>query len=192
MSTAAQIPEAIPNGPDERKGHPAGRCLMVIFGASGDLTKRKLIPALYNLERSHYLPQDFAVVGFAVDQMSEKEFRQKISNEARELEEAPIEPESWNRFIERLYYIQGDCRDSAAFERLRGLLSDVDRRHNAQGNYLFYLAVAPSLFSEVIRQLGRARLVDEQEGHWRRVVIEKPFGHDLQSSIALNREITKA
>jgi glucose-6-phosphate 1-dehydrogenase len=192
MSTVAQTPETIPAASHEPKGQPAGPCLMVIFGASGDLTKRKLIPALYNLERSHYLPENFAVIGFAFDQMSTEEFRQKISSEARELDEAPIEPESWNRFIERLYYMQGDCRDSAAFERLRGLISDVDRRHNAQGNCLFYLAVAPSLFSKVIEQLGRARLVDEEEGRWRRVVIEKPFGRDLQSSIALNREISKA
>src|ERR1043166_1330004 len=109
MSTVAQIPETIPAGSEERKGHPAGPCMMVIFGASGDLTKRKLIPALYNLERSHYLPENFAVVGFAFDQMSEEEFRQKISNEARELDEAPVEPESWTRFVERLYYMQGDC-----------------------------------------------------------------------------------
>src|SRR5229473_3197954 len=183
MSTTAQIPEP--------KGHPAGPCLMVIFGASGDLTKRKLIPALYNLARSHYLPENFAVVGFAFDAMSTEQFRETISKEVRELSEAPIEPESWGRFVERLYYMQGDFGDSAAYERLRALVADVDARHKTEGNHIYYLATSPAFFSKVIERLGQFKLVDQVEGHWRRVVVEKPFGRDLASSVALNREITK-
>ena len=183
MSTVAQTPQP--------KGRPAGPCLMVIFGASGDLTKRKLIPALYNLARSQYLPENFAVVGFAFDAMTTEQFRESISQAARELDEAPIEPDSWKQFVERLYYIQGDFADPGAFTRLRDLIAEIDRSHGCHGNYLYYLATSPEFFSKVIEQLGQAKLVGQQEGHWRRVVIEKPFGHDLESSAALNREIKK-
>ena len=183
MTTEARSPEP--------QGQPAGPCLMVIFGASGDLTRRKLIPALYNLARSHYLPENFAVVGFSFDAMDAGQFREAVSAAARELDEATIEPESWGRFVERLYYMQGDFGDASAFERLRHLIEEVGPRHNTQGNYLFYLATSPAFFSTVIDQLGRARLVDQEDGHWRRVVIEKPFGRDLESSVALNRQILK-
>jgi glucose-6-phosphate 1-dehydrogenase len=191
MSMVAQIPETKPKASQIPKGRPAGPCLMVIFGASGDLTRRKLIPALYNLARSHYLSENFAVIGFAFDAMTTGQFRESISQAARELDEAPIEPDSWKHFVERLYYMQGDFADPAAFTRLRDLIAEVDRRHNTQGNHLYYLATSPEYFSKVIQQLGQLKLVDQEEGHWRRVVIEKPFGHDLASSAALNREIQK-
>src|SRR5579872_6120236 len=180
-----------PVNSDAVKGSPAGPCLMVIFGASGDLTKRKLIPALYNLSRSHYLPEKFAVVGFAFDAMSTEQFRETITKEVSELSEAPVEPDSWNSFVQRLYYMQGNFEDPAAYQRLRDLMAEVDVHHNAEGNYLYYLATSPVFFSKVVDQLGRAQLVNQDGGHWRRVVIEKPFGHDLESSLALNREITK-
>jgi glucose-6-phosphate 1-dehydrogenase len=173
------------------KGSPAGPCLMVIFGASGDLTKRKLVPALYNLSRSGYLPRNFAVIGFAFDAMNTEEFRESITREARELSEAPVEPDSWNAFVERLYYMQGDFGDSSAYARLRDLMSEVGNRHGCAENVLYYLATSPVFFAKIVEQLGHAQLVNEEEGQWRRVVIEKPFGHDLQSSIELNREITK-
>ncbi len=176
---------------DAVKGNPAGPCLMVIFGASGDLTKRKLIPALYNLSRSHYLPDKFAVIGFAFDAMTTEQFRETITKEVRELSEAPVEPDSWNAFVQRLYYMQGNFEDPAAYERLRDLIAEVSCHHNTEGNYLYYLATSPVFFSKVIEQLGRAQLVKQEGGHCRRVVIEKPFGHDLESSVALNREITK-
>ena len=191
MSTITQLPETVPVDAPDRKGRPAGPCLMVIFGASGDLTKRKLIPALYNLLRGGYLPENFAVVGFAFDALTTGQFRDEISRAASELSEAPIEPESWSRFVERLYYIQGDCNDADAYSRLRDLLAETDRRHNLGGNYLYYLAVTPALFASIIDHLGKAQLVDEENGGWRRVVIEKPFGHDLRSAIELNHHITK-
>src|SRR5437773_10562990 len=116
MSTVAQATETMPAGSPERKGHPAGPCLMVIFGASGDLTKRKLIPALYNLARSGYLPENFAVLGFAVDALTTDQFRDSVSKAGATPDEAPIEPESWKRIVERLYYMQGDFEDSGAFQ----------------------------------------------------------------------------
>ncbi len=175
----------------QAKGHPAGPCAMVIFGASGDLTKRKLIPALYNLAHSGYLPEDFAVIGFAFDQMSIEEFRAKISMELKEYCECEVDPDRWEKLCDRIQYMQGDFGDPAAYRKLAGLLADVDKKYETGGNYLFYLATAPGFFSKIIHQLGDAGLVVEDNDHWRRVVIEKPFGHDLASSIALNRDIAK-
>ena len=179
------------NTTEESKAQPAGPCLMVIFGASGDLTKRKLIPALYNLARSGHLPENFAVIGFAFDAMDTGKFRETITKEAHDLSEAPIEPESWSRFVERLYYMQGNFDNAADYEKLKAMIAEVDGRHHTEGNCLYYLATSPSFFSKVVDQLGRADLVKQEQGHWRRVVIEKPFGHDLESSVALNREIGK-
>jgi glucose-6-phosphate 1-dehydrogenase len=162
---------------------------MVIFGASGDLTKRKVIPALYNLSQSGYLPANFAVIGFAIDAMNTEQYREIITQEVRDLTEAPVETASWKAFAQRLYYMQGSFDDAGAYERLRALIAELDLPHGTQGNYIFYLATSPAFFSVVIGQLGRAQLVKQEEGHWRRVIIEKPFGHDLESAVALNREI---
>ena len=179
----------VPEKSDQPKGTPAGPCLMVIFGASGDLTKRKVIPALYNLSQSGYLPANFAVIGFAIDAMNTEQYREIITQEVRDLTEAPVETASWKAFAQRLYYMQGSFDDAGAYERLRALIAELDLPHGTQGNYIFYLATSPAFFSVVIGQLGRAQLVKQEEGHWRRVIIEKPFGHDLESAVALNREI---
>src|SRR5437763_5059244 len=160
------------------KGNPADPCLMVIFGASGDLTKRKVIPALYNLSQSSYLPANFAVIGLAIDSMDSEKFRETMTEEVRDLSEAPVETDSWKAFAQKLYYVQGSFDDSAAYERLRAKIAEVAASHDTKGNYLFYLATSPSFFSLVVDQLGRAGLVKQEEGHWRRVIIEKPFGHD--------------
>ncbi len=181
----------MPANPPESKAQPAGPCLIVIFGASGDLTKRKLIPALYNLSRSGCLPENFAVIGFAFDSLDTTQFRETITKEARELSEAPIEPESWARFVERLYYMQGNFDNAADYEKLKALIAETGARNHTEENCLFYLATSPGFFSKVVDQLGRAGLVRQEQGHWRRVVIEKPFGHDLESSVALNLEIGK-
>jgi glucose-6-phosphate 1-dehydrogenase len=187
----AENPQTISKPVPERKGEPPGPCLMVIFGASGDLTRRKLIPALYNLLRSGYLPENFRVIGFAIDAMSTEQFREALTKAASELSEEQIEPESWNDLVQRVYYMQGDFADSSAYDRLKELIGETNRCHNTGGNYLYYLATLPSFFATIVEQLGRADLVREEDGHWRRVIIEKPFGHDLESSLALNRQITK-
>src|SRR5713101_4473286 len=187
----AQISQTISKQVPERKGEPPGPCLMVIFGASGDLTKRKLIPALYNLLRSGYLPENFTVIGFAIDALSTDQFREALTKAASELSEEQIEPESWNNLVQRIYYMQGDFADSSAYDRLKEVIVETNRCHNTGGNYLYYLATLPSFFATIVEQLGAADLVREEDGHWRRVIIEKPFGHDLESSLALNRQITK-
>lgn len=164
-------------------------CVMVIFGASGDLAKRKLFPALYNLAREGLMPNEFAVVGFARREMSHEEFRQRISQDIQEYATSPVEADLWNWFVQRLYYLPGDVQDPNAYQKLQDLLKGVDKAHGTQGNYLYYLATAPDFFSQVIQQLSTIGLTREENKHWRRVIIEKPFGHDLDSARALNKEI---
>ncbi len=162
---------------------------MIIFGASGDLTKRKLIPSLYNLAVANLLCQKFAIVGFAVDAMTTEVFRQQLTEDMKNFAETPIEPKLWDWFLERIYYIQGDFQDAGAFERLKQQLDHVDHEHGTEGNRLHYLAVAPRFFGEIVNQLGKASMVIQENGQWSRVVIEKPFGHDLESAQKLNRDI---
>lgn len=172
---------------------PVGRisnpCIMVIFGASGDLAKRKLIPALYNLAKERLLSKEFAVVGFARRKMSHEEFREKINQDSKELGMGALDPDLWNWLVQRLYYLPGDVQDPNAYQQLQNLLADVDKKHGTQGNYLYYLATDPEFFSQIIRKLGSAGLAREENGRWRRAIIEKPFGRDLDSARALNQEI---
>ncbi len=181
--------EAIEPGEFERQ--PAGPCLMIIFGAAGDLTMRKLVPALYNLAKSGLLPKQFAVVGMARTELTTEAFRQKMTSDISRYATDKIDPELWNWFIQRLYYQPGTFSDPEAYRRLESLLSEVNTRHGTEGNYLFYLATGPSFFCEIIRQIGNAGLTQQTDGLWRRVIIEKPFGRDIDSARALNYEISK-
>jgi glucose-6-phosphate 1-dehydrogenase len=169
----------------------ASPCVMVIFGATGDLTKRKLIPALCNLSREKLLPPQFAVVGFAVNDYDTKSFRQMLTEQIPKF--AQIDPELWSWFIERIYYVKGDFEDKNAFERLRQQVKEAGDQHNTLGNRLFYLAVAPRFFSLIVNKLGECCLSQEEggDGPWARVVVEKPFGHDLDSAKQLNRDLKK-
>ena len=169
-------------------GRPADPCVMVIFGASGDLTKRKLIPALYNLAKDNLLSREFAVIGSARAEMTHEQFRETLSQEIRRFATSEIDPDLWQWFERRLYYVRGDVNDPASYQRLKEQLAAVDRDHGTQGNYFYYLATAPNFFATVVKQLGAAGLVQENEG-WRRVIIEKPFGRDYESARDLNKEI---
>jgi hypothetical protein len=175
------------NEPPIRKADP---CVMVIFGAGGDLTKRKLIPALCNLAASKLLPEQFAVIGIANNDLTSETFRKQLSDEIQKFASCPITPDLWNWFLQRLYYIRGDFDDPAAFQLLKDQIATVEKTHHIPGNHLYYLAVAPRFFGKVVRQLGTAGLAQEENGHWRRVVIEKPFGRDLDSAKALNAEVS--
>jgi len=162
---------------------------MVIFGAAGDLTKRKLIPALYNLKNSKLLADNFAVIGVARAEMNDEEFRRRLNDDMREFATDDIDPEDWKWLEERLYYLSGDFDDDQTFVRLKELLSKVDGERKAQGKYFFYLATAPDYFAPVVQQLGSVELTREEDDHWRRFVMEKPFGHDLDSARQLNQEL---
>jgi glucose-6-phosphate 1-dehydrogenase len=170
----------------EQAGKPAGPCAMVVFGATGDLTMRKLVPALYNLGKAHLLPKEFAVVGVAIDDISLDDFRKKVT---RFLPEEDLGSEACEHFQQFLQYMRGDFGNPATFAQLREALSKIDQEFGTNQNYLFYLATAPKFFSEIVQQLGQSGLSREESGHWRRVVIEKPFGNDLDSALALNYNV---
>ena len=170
----------------EHAGQAAGPCVFVLFGAAGDLTKRKLVPSLFNLVKAKLLPDDFAVMGVSVDDLSLEAFRNKVS-EFLPTGDGAADALNWLR--QRLFYERGDFGDPDTFARLQQRLVAVDVEHHTQGNYLFYLATAPKFFNQIVQQLGRAGLSKQEDGHWRRVVIEKPFGQDLDSAKALNRDI---
>ena len=178
-------------GFDQEAAKPADSCILVIFGAAGDLTSRKLIPALYNLGKSGHIPKDFAVVGFAVDDLTDEQFRDKVRKDIQQFAPEPIDHALCDWLVERLYYVQGDFRDADKFEALKALLAQLDERHHTPGNYFYYLATAPQFFAEIVHRLGDAGLTTEAPGNWRRVVIEKPFGSDLESAKALNRDIAQ-
>lgn len=168
---------------------PADPCILVIFGATGDLTKRKLIPALYNLARQHLLPDKFAVVGSARSEMSHEEFRQSMIQAVHDFEGTTVDPQVYNLLFEKFYYLPGNVKDAQSYRQLKDLLSKLDRECGTQGNYLFYLATAPQLFGEIASQLANIGLTSQRNGHWRRVVVEKPFGHDLESARELNKTL---
>ena len=169
-------------------GRPGDPCVMVIFGASGDLTKRKLIPALYNLAKDNLLSKEFAIVGFSRNELTSEQFRDQIGSEIGEFATTKVDPDLWHWFSRRIYYVPGDFSDPSAYTKLRDFLAKIDKEHGTRGNYFYYLATAPSFFAPIVKQLGAAGLVTEENG-WRRVIIEKPFGHDYESAVALNKEI---
>ncbi len=175
-------------------GHdrPGDPCTIVIFGASGDLTKRKLLPALYNLKRLKLLPENFAVLGVAVTEGNDEIYREKITADINEFATEPVEKAEWDEFVKRAYYISGDFNDAGTFQRLAAKITDVQKTHQLPGNVLFYLAITPTLFAKVVEQLGAIGLTAETEDAWRRVIIEKPFGRDLASARELNLEISKS
>jgi glucose-6-phosphate 1-dehydrogenase len=168
---------------------PAGPCFLVIFGAAGDLTKRLLAPALCNLRREKLLPEEFAVVGIARSKQDDETFRRDLGTSLRESSNGKIVDSDWSWLTERMSYLQGDFDEPAVYQKLAALLTKTDDTHRTGGNYLFYLATPPQVFATIVRQLGEAGLTRETEGHWRRVIIEKPFGTDLRSAQELNREI---
>jgi glucose-6-phosphate 1-dehydrogenase len=172
---------------DQPPSPPARPSLFVIFGAGGDLTKRKLVPALYNLAIQGLLAEQFAIVGMDRVEFANDGFRDYLNTEVRSLIPGDIDEERWGRLVSRAYYIQGDFRDLAAYVRLAELLEGVDREQQTPGAYLFYLATPPRFFGEIATHLGQSGLSHEQGERWRRLIIEKPFGRDLDSALELNR-----
>ena len=166
----------------------AGPCVLVIFGASGDLTKRKLVPALYNLAVQGLLPESFAVVGFARRDTSTEEFRQQMRRNLLEYAEDGIDGAAWDGLEQRLRYVPGEFDDPEAYARLAQELEEVEREHGTEGNVLHYLASAPEHFATIVERLAEADLCCRGAG-WRRVVVEKPFGRDLESARELNARL---
>jgi len=168
---------------------PSPPCAVVIFGAAGDLTKRKLLPALYNLKASGLLPRQLAIVGVTRKEKSHEQFREEQTNDIREFATRPVDDALWKEIRDALYYQAGEFTDPATYTKLAALLKDLARDHATEGNVLFYLATPPDFFSEIVKRLGEAGLTGQDGGVWRRLVIEKPFGRDLDSARALNRAL---
>ena len=150
--------------------------VMVIFGASGDLTARKLMPALYNLAKSGMLSQEFAIVGVARNDISDDQFRQTMSDNLQSFATEKIEPALRDWLLSRLYYVAGEFKDPGLYAKLKTTLTEVDRAHNTKGNHFYYMATSPAFFGEIVDQLGAAGLAEGSNGQWRRMVFEKPFG----------------
>jgi glucose-6-phosphate 1-dehydrogenase len=166
---------------------------LVLFGATGDLAHRKVVPALYQLWRTNLLPHEFVILAIGRrdydDEVLRAEYRASLEKYSRVL---PLDEAAWRSFAGRIRYVRCDFADPAGFDNLAKTLEAVDREQHSLGNHLYYLATQPSQFAEIVAQLGRVGLDHERhEGGWRRIVIEKPFGHDLQSAIRLNREVGK-
>jgi glucose-6-phosphate 1-dehydrogenase len=165
---------------------PAPPCVLVIFGAGGDLTRRLLMPALCNLRRAELLPENFAVVGVARAAKSEGAFQKEITDNLRQFGEKDLSPEVVDWLGHRILYLQGDFDDSLTYKKLAQLLAKTDQARHTGGNFLFYLATPPQAFATIPGELSDAGLLKEGEGHWRRIIIEKPFGTDLRSAQELN------
>src|SRR6266508_6879818 len=165
-------------------------CVIVLFGATGDLAHRKVVPALYQLWRTNLLPHEFMLVAVGRRPYEDASFRAELNKALKTYSRVPIEADVAKDFLERVTYQRGDFADPAAFDELIRKLDAVDAEHGTAGNRLFYLATQPSAFPGIIAQLGRAGLDHEVHGGgWRRIVIEKPFGHDLESAHRLNKEV---
>ena len=163
-------------------------CSIVIFGANGDLTKRKLIPALYRLAYDRRLPSGFAVIGNSRTKMTDEAFRGKMREALDEfLEDTPFEEPLWKDFQNHLFYVAGDLQDPQLYSEIGRRLNEIEQERRTEGNVLFYLSTQPSYYETAVRGIGLAKL--NRGRGWRRLVVEKPFGHDLSSARELNRAI---
>ena len=168
---------------------PAGPCVLVIFGITGDLARRLLFPALYNLASHKLLPEQFAIAGFALGDISEQQLQERLAEDLRQTIGSDADGEIIQWLISRLRFVGSDFESESGWQQLHTVLSEFDARYKSGGNYLFYMAIAPEFFLEVAKRLAHEGFFTEQEGRWRRVIIEKPFGTDLDSAQRLNREL---
>ncbi len=170
-------------------------CAIVIFGSSGDLAQRKLTPALFVLEQQGRLPETCTVVGFSRTETTHEAMRNRLSKAVEQTAPAPTDRAIWDRFASGLFAFKGEYTDPASFHKLKKTLDQLDGQHGTLGNRLFYLAVPPSAYADIVRNLGAAGLTPRGSGQatqgWTRVIIEKPIGRDLPSALALNEEIAK-
>jgi glucose-6-phosphate 1-dehydrogenase len=163
---------------------------LVIFGASGDLTRRKLMPALWSLYAGRTLPEPFAIVCTARSEMTDDEFRTRVREGVTEFARLKIPAQAvWERFAKSVHYVAGDPSDPELYGRLKQRLAEIDAARGGPDNHLFYCATPPSLYDDIIANLGVAGLARSQRG-WTRIIVEKPFGRDLESARALNRQVT--
>ena len=171
---------------DKRLPKIAGPCSVVIFGVTGDLSKRKLMPAIYDLANRGLLPPSFALVGFARREWADQDFAKEVHDAVREHARTPFHEDVWQQLSKGIRFVAGEFTDDAAFAQLAETLHNLDTERGTGGNHAFYLSIPPKFFPLVVRQLLNSGLSESPEHAWRRVVIEKPFGHDLESARELN------
>ncbi|MHA5047028.1 glucose-6-phosphate dehydrogenase [Streptomyces sp. SD15] len=172
---------------DRRLPLIAGPSGLVIFGVTGDLSRKKLMPAVYDLANRGLLPPGFSLLGFARREWADQDFAQVVHDSVREHARTEFREEVWQQLAEGMRFIPGDFDDDTAFKQLRAAVDELDSSRGTSGNYAFYLSVPPKFFPKVVQQLKKHGLADAPEGSWRRAVIEKPFGHDLASARELNK-----
>ncbi|MGW3962288.1 glucose-6-phosphate dehydrogenase [Amycolatopsis sp. NPDC005003] len=171
---------------DKRLPRIAGPSSLVIFGVTGDLARKKLMPAIYDLANRGLLPAGFSLVGFARRDWEHQDFGELVHDSVKEHARTPFKESVWNRLAEGIRFVQGTFDDDEAFDRLAKTVRDLDEERGTGGNTAFYLSIPPGAFPVVTKQLARSGLANADEKTWRRVVIEKPFGHDLKSAEELN------
>ena len=172
-----------------RKSLAAPPAVIIIFGAAGDLTKRKLIPGLFNMASQELLSSQFAMVGMDRVDMDSEAYRKTLSEEIKSYVGDGFKQNLWDKNVSKAYYMPGDFRNAESYQQLKTLLLQVDQEQGTPGNYLFYLATPPSFFGVIATELGKAGLTEEVDGQWRRIIIEKPFGRDLESAKELNKTL---
>jgi len=165
--------------------------VVVIFGASGDLTSRKLVPALYELASQRKLPMEFAIVGISRTEMGHEEFRKKLRETLEEHVSGGVSDDVWESFSSGIFYLAGDSKKPETYGELKGFLKEIDSERGMRGNRAFYLSASPSLFPTIVGNLGEAGMNEGEDGGWSRLVVEKPFGRDLGSAQELNEEIRR-
>ncbi|MBS4168299.1 glucose-6-phosphate dehydrogenase [Parachlamydia sp. AcF125] len=195
MNTSLTTPSKNPLEESTRSLKTADPCILVIFGATGDLTARKLFPALYNLARDGQLPPHFACVGFARREKTDAQFREEMLEAVNKYSRVnPVDKSLWDNFSKQIFYHQAEFDDDQGYDRLREFLQALDTQLGTKGNRVFYLSTQPSFFPVIVEKLRQHQLIYEENhpnGMWSRMIIEKPFGHDLSSAVVLQREISK-
>ena len=171
---------------DKRLPRIAGPCGLVIFGVTGDLARKKLMPAVYDLSQRGLLPPGFALVGFARRDWATQDFAQVVHDAVKQYARTPFRESVWKQLSDGFRFVQGSFDDDHAFDELARTVEELDQVRGTSGNHAFYLSIPPSAFPVVTKQLARSRLSESEGDQWRRVVIEKPFGHDLRSARELN------
>lgn len=171
---------------DRRLPRIAGPSGLVIFGVTGDLSRKKLMPAVYDLANRGLLPPGFSLIGFARREWQDQDFAEVVHDAVKEYARTPFREEVWQQLAQGMRFVQGTFDDDESFETLKATMEELDKEQGTGGNFAFYLSVPPKFFPKVVQQLKKHGLADAPEGSWRRAVIEKPFGHDLASARELN------
>ena len=184
-------PNPLRDPEDRRLPRIAGPSGLVLFGVTGDLARKKVMPAIYDLANRGLLPPGFSLVGYARRDWADQDFAQIVHDAVKEHARTEFREEVWKQLAEGFRFVPGDFSDDAAFDRLRRTIEELDQVRGTAGNHAFYLSIPPKFFGDVVQQLEEHGLSQAREGSWRRVVVEKPFGHDLESARELNDSLSK-